>query len=199
MALVAVAASVVTLLAYRGTARAHCDTLDGPVVRAARLALESGNLNYVLPWVPEVNEPQLRAVFEQARRVRALGPEAQALADVHFFETAVRLHRAGEGEPYAGLKADGEGTSPAVRLADAAFESASADELVTWLTAAVAQGVGERFAEAQAAQGGQVNDVGARRRAVQAYVAFVHYVEGIYQAAAPALPTYGQQAPAHAH
>lgn len=31
----------------------HCDTRDGPVVRAAEEALRKGNVNYVLIWVPK--------------------------------------------------------------------------------------------------------------------------------------------------
>jgi hypothetical protein len=31
----------------------HCDTLDGPIVTAARKALESGNVNLILPFVPK--------------------------------------------------------------------------------------------------------------------------------------------------
>ena len=33
---------------------AHCDTRDGPVVRAAKKALETGNLNYVLIRIKRV-------------------------------------------------------------------------------------------------------------------------------------------------
>jgi hypothetical protein len=29
----------------------HCDTMDGPVVTAAELALEMENVNYVIPYV----------------------------------------------------------------------------------------------------------------------------------------------------
>ena len=38
--------------------------MDGPVVAAARQALDSGNINYVLPWVAEKDEPEIRATFE---------------------------------------------------------------------------------------------------------------------------------------
>jgi len=34
----------------------HCDTRDGPVVKAAIKALETENLNYVLIWVPKESE-----------------------------------------------------------------------------------------------------------------------------------------------
>jgi hypothetical protein len=30
---------------------AHCDTMEGPVIKAARKALETGNINLVLIWV----------------------------------------------------------------------------------------------------------------------------------------------------
>jgi hypothetical protein len=74
-------------------------------VAAARRALKSGDLAPVLTWVKKDNEPKVRAAFDRALRVRALGDEARELADTAFFETLVRLHRAGEGEPYTGLKA----------------------------------------------------------------------------------------------
>lgn len=33
----------------------HCDTMDGPVVTAAREALETENINLILAYVPESN------------------------------------------------------------------------------------------------------------------------------------------------
>jgi hypothetical protein len=50
----------------------HCDTLDGPVVKAARIALEKGNVNYILPWVPKNAETELREVFEKTLNARKL-------------------------------------------------------------------------------------------------------------------------------
>jgi Family of unknown function (DUF6448) len=82
----------------------HCDGMDGPVVKAAQKALEAGNVNLVLIWVQKADEVEVRKAFDQTITVRKLGPEARALADRYFFETLVRLHRAGEGAPYTGLK-----------------------------------------------------------------------------------------------
>ena len=175
-------------LVYLRSASAHCDTMDGPVVKAAKQALQSGNVNYILPWVAEADEPQIRAAFAQARKVRKLSPEAKKLADNYFFETLVRIHRAGEGAPYTGLKPAGSEVNPAVAAADRAFESGAAEELSALLTEAVKAGVQARFAEAMEAQSKQVNDVAARRRGVHGYVEFVHYVEGIYNAAAMSGP-----------
>lgn len=35
----------------RSLAMAHCDSLDGPVIKAARTAFTTGDVNLVLVWV----------------------------------------------------------------------------------------------------------------------------------------------------
>ena len=103
----AVAAALFLSLAVGNAAWAHCDGLDGPVVQAARRALESGNANYVLVWVKPGAEAEIKQVFQQALAVRKLGPAAKDLADRHFFETVVLIHRQGEGAGFTGLKPAG--------------------------------------------------------------------------------------------
>ena len=58
-------------------ALAHCDGLDGPVVKAAQRALETRNAALVLIWVQEKDEPEIRKAFEQTLAVRALNPRAK--------------------------------------------------------------------------------------------------------------------------
>jgi hypothetical protein len=81
---------------------AHCDSLDGPVVRAAQTALETRNPALVVIWVQEKDESEIRGAFERTLAVRALSSQAKELADRFFFETLVRVHRAGEGAPFTG-------------------------------------------------------------------------------------------------
>jgi hypothetical protein len=50
-ALVGSVAALIALCGIAGVARAHCDTLDGPVVQDARLALEKNDATPVLKWV----------------------------------------------------------------------------------------------------------------------------------------------------
>ena len=80
-------------------ARAHCDSIDGPVATAAIKALDTKNVNLILPYAPAEAEAELTAAFERALVVRSMGAEARALVDRYFMETAVRLHRAGEKAP----------------------------------------------------------------------------------------------------
>jgi len=161
----------------------HCDTLDGPLVTLAKRALEEGNANLVLPWVREEDADEIRHAFDHAVAVRGLGPKARALADRHFLETLVRIHRAGEGAPFTGLKPAGLDLGPAVPAADRALKTGSAEEVVRLLADAIRAGVGRHFREAVEKQAFEVNDVAAGRRYVEAYVPYVHYVERLWEAA----------------
>src|SRR5512135_1543516 len=109
-------ASIGALFVWATPAAAHCDTLDGPVVSAARKALDTGDINLVLAWTQKNDEKEIRSAFDKARAVRKAGGQAKDLADTYFFETLVRVHRAGEGAPYTGLKPTGE-TEPAIAAA----------------------------------------------------------------------------------
>lgn len=144
-------------------ARAHCDGLDGPVVKAARLARSTGNVNHALAWVRASDEAEVRKAFREQ-------------AEMRFFETVVRLHRAAEGEPFTGLKPAGRDLGPAIPAADRAIETGSAEELLALLKKQVERGITERF-EAVRAHAGYGTDVARGREFVKAYVELMHYVE----------------------
>jgi hypothetical protein len=196
-----VAAVAGALLLASGSAFAHCDGLDGPVAKAAHQALDAGNVNQVLIWVQKNNEAEIRHAFEHAVSVRKLGPAARDLADRYFLETLVRVHRAGEGAPYTGLKPAGRDLGPAVPAADRAIETGSVEPVVKLLTEAVKRGTHEQFHDVSAAKKFAKDDVAAGRKYVAAYVEYVHYVERLYEAAGK--PAHGHDpepaAAAHAH
>jgi hypothetical protein len=160
---------------------AHCDGIDGPVVKAAQRALAKGDVNLVLIWVQPSGEAEIRTAFAKTLAVRKLNPEARELADRYFFETLVRMHRAGEGAPYTGLKPAGRDLGPAVPATDKAIETGSVDHLVTLITNESASGIRERFQKVTAAKDFSTEDVNAGRGYVKAYVEFLHYVEGIHE------------------
>jgi CBS domain-containing protein len=112
--------------------------------------------------------------------VRKLNPQARELADMYFFETLVRVHRAGEGEPYTGLKPAGRDLGPAIPAADKALESGKVEALVRVLNEAVQGGVREKFQEVLAKKKYKPDDVELGREYVEAYVSFLEYVERIY-------------------
>jgi hypothetical protein len=160
-------------------ALAHCDTLDGPVVATARTALDRGDVTPLLRWVRPGAEEGIKAAFQKTLAVRDKGAAEKELADMYFFETLVRIHRAGEGAPYTGLK-PGAAIDPAVALADKALGSGSVDKLVDVLTNAMAKGIRERFTHAFENQKHADSSVAAGREFVESYVVFTHYVEGLH-------------------
>lgn len=123
----------------------HCDTMDGPVVTAARKALENKNVNIILPWTPEMAEEETKRSFEKTLIVRELGKEAKDLADLWFFETVVRLHREGEGAPYTGLKPAGLNEGPVIPLVEKAIEEEEATDVIDFLAGEVNDQIEERL------------------------------------------------------
>lgn len=161
-----------------GLAWAHCDALDGPVILEARAALEANDVKPLLKWVRAQDEAEIREAFARAVAVRKLGDEAKKVADTYFFETLVRVHRAGEGAPYTGLKPAGM-IDPAFVKADRMLEGGSVDELANAIAAHAAEGLRERYARAAEARKHANDSVEAGREYVEAYVTYIHYVEGI--------------------
>ena len=163
---------------------AHCDGMDGPVISAAKNALDTGDMNLVLFWVQKKDEAELKNAFQKTMAVRKLNPEAKELADMYFFETLVRIHRAGEGEPYTGIKPAGRDLGPAIPAADKAIADSKLEPLYKIPTDKIHKGLHEKFKEVLKKKDFKKNDVGAGREFIEAYVPFVHYVEALYDAAA---------------
>lgn len=184
------AGALTVLLGLAPTAGGHCDGRHGPVASAAAAALATGNVALALAWVKPEHDAEIRAVFQSVRAARALGPAAAAVADEHFLETLVRVHRAGEGAAYTGLKPAGRDLGPAIPAADLAIESGSPEALLALLRRAVEQGLHERLHAVVARRNWDRNDAEAGRAYVAAYVEFVHYVERLHAAAT---------GPAHGH
>lgn len=195
----ALAAISASLLFIASPAAAHCDGLDGPVVKAARQALETGNVNRVLIWVQPADEAQINDAFRKTLDVRKLNPSARELADNYFFETLVRVHRAGEGAPYTGLKPAGRELGPAVSAGDKALETGSVEPLAKLLTQAVHKSVDEHFKDVMAKKNFKADDVADGQKYVKAYVEYIHSVERIYEAAASQAHGHSPEPAAAAH
>jgi hypothetical protein len=177
------AAVLVTLvllaLLVTQAASAHCDALDGPVVADARTALEQRDPAAVLKWVRPADAAQIREAFARTLAVRGKGRDARELADRWFFETLVRVHRAGEGEPFTGLKPAGH-VDPGLAAADAALRGGDVQALAHELGEAIAAGVARRHALAAGRRAHLADGVDAGRAYVEAYVDYAHYVEAVH-------------------
>lgn len=169
-------------------AQAHCDSLDGPVAKAVQKALESGNVHPVLAYAPATAEAEIRAAFEKSRKVRALGPEARALADQAFMETAIRLHRAGEGAAYTGLKPAGIDYGPVIPAAENAVKTGDVAKLKAVLVEEIEHALRERLAHVRELQKAPLEpktaaEVPHARARVSGELGFITFAESLHQAA----------------
>jgi hypothetical protein len=180
--------AVISMLAAAKVALAHCDTLNGPVVQTAREALAKGDVTPVLKWVRPDKEDEIRAAFVRTLAVRKQSKEAAGLADMYFFETLVRVHREGEGEPYTGLK-PAEAVDAGIEAADKALATGSIDGPAAELADHIVHSVKAKFQDVLAKQRYMNDSVEAGREYVEAYVAFIHHFERLYAVAhgAPAV------------
>lgn len=195
----AAAAFAVVASAWAIVASAHCDTLDGPVVAAARKALDSGNVNLVLIWVQKKDDAEIRNHFQKTVAVRKAGGQAKELADMYFFETLVRIHRAGEGAGYTGLKPAGK-IEPPIAAADRSLESGKLQEVAKLISTRMEKGLHRTFEDMMKKKKFNPDDVTAGRAFASAYVEYTHYVERLYGAAETLAPEHVQKtAPGLAH
>jgi hypothetical protein len=195
------ALATATALIWSLPAAAHCDTLDGPVVAAAREALDSGNVNLVLVWVQKKDDAEIRKHFDKTVAVRKVNAQAKELADMYFFETLVRIHRAGEGAGYTGLKPAGK-IEPPIAAADKSLDTGKLQEVAQLISKRMEQGLHSNFEAMMKKKKYNPNDVDAGRAFSSAYVEYTHYVERLYDAAETLAPEHvAKKAPdlAHSH
>lgn len=156
----------------------HCDTMDGPTAADGKKALESNNINYALKWILPEYEDELRAIFEKSIKVRTLSPEAKELADTYFLENLVRIHRAGEGEPFEGLKPSGTPMDKKVAAADKCVEVGNLSPLDGMISPEELSELREKFEKVMTLKDYDINDVQAGREYIEAYVSFFKTAEG---------------------
>jgi hypothetical protein len=181
------AIAVVSLILSAPKAQAHCDALDGPVAKAVQKALQTGNVNPVLAYAPAAAEEEIRAAFEKSRKVRDVNADVRALADQAFMETVIRLHRAGEGAAYTGLKPAGGDYGPIIPAAEHAVETGDLSKLRSALSEEIEHALRERLAHVRALQKAPLEpktaaEVPHARERVSAELGFVTFAETIRQA-----------------
>lgn len=159
----------------------HCDSLDGPIVTAARHALAAGDVNQVLPYVPADAEGEVRDAFARVLPLQTGGQTAADLAERWFFETVVRVHRAGEHAPYTGLKPAGLDVGPVIPLAEKAVESGDLEEVYRLLATDLRSELTHRLHYVRQLATDKDTSIAAGREYVEAMLGFQIYANQAYQ------------------
>lgn len=160
---------------------AHCDTMDWPVILAAKKSLETKNPNYFLIWVQKKDEPIILKEFNKTLSLRLSNPENLENIDKSFFENLVKIHRVWEWAEYTGLKPAWTITNPVIILWDKSFETKNSSELEEFLAKTITNEVKHRFKEVIEKQNYALDNIEAGREYIAEYITFLHWSEWVYE------------------
>jgi hypothetical protein len=132
--------------------------------------------------VKEGESADLKLAFEKALRARKVGPTGREVADLYFYETPVRLHRAGEGAPFTGPKPAGLDIGRVIPVAEKAIEAGSPDALIRLLTDTLQHEVQHRFEHMKHLRDHRPGDIAKVREYVEAILGLEVYSHQLYQA-----------------
>ncbi|MBU3161664.1 hypothetical protein KPL37_18370 [Clostridium frigoris] len=149
------------VIALPTIASAHCDTMDGPTVADGKKAMKNNNVNYVLKWAKPEYEKEISQMFVQTMKVKELSPEAKVLFEKYFLENLVRIHRAGEGAAFTGLKPSGTAIDEKVLAADKSIKAGNLSSLEKLIEKDKVPELKERFKKAMTLKNFDVNNVEA--------------------------------------
>lgn len=168
---------MIAMLAGSTIADAHCDTMNGPVIIDAKNALKNNDVTIVLKWIKKEHEAEIATLFKKTITLRKSSPEAKEIADRLFFETLVRIHRAGEGAAYTGLKE--VEVEHNIQEADHSIETGNADELIEATAHRIHEQIAKRFSRVMETKKTMNKSVEQGREYVEAYVQYVHFIEAL--------------------
>jgi hypothetical protein len=155
------------------------DITNGPVLKAAKLALETGNVNYVLIWFPEESENKLKNLFEKTFCERRAGKDVHGVTIDWYFETLSRLHRDRDGALYTCMKPNGLDVSPVVPKAERAIETCNAEEIIEVVPKTMEGDLRQHFHYVMEKRNYDVNNIIAGRAYVAAFIDFIVYLHNL--------------------
>ena len=160
------------------TADAHCDTMDGPAVKDAIRAMDTGNVNYALKWVQPKYEAEVSRAFRMSMKVKDINADTKNLAEQYFFEILLRDHRAGEGVAFDGVKPHGWPVDERVKAADQSIALGNLEPLKGLVEPDKWPELQRRFQKVMSLKDFDVNRVEEGREYIEAYVQFFKFAEG---------------------
>ena len=151
----------------------HPHSRNGPLMKAAQMALVTGNVNYVLIWVPEESENTLKNLLEKTCCERSARKNMQNRAIDWYFDTVSRFHSANKGALYPYLKPGGLDESLFAVKVERAVETGNFDEIIEIIPDTHAADVRERFHHVMDKSNFDRNNIAAGRAYVSAFFDFL--------------------------
>lgn len=155
------------------------DVIQGPVVKAAKMALETGNVNYILIWLPEESENTLKNLLEKTCCKRSSRMNMQNQAYDWYFATVNRFFSTSRSYDYLKTQFGGLAEKPLVLKVDTAIESGNFEEIRDIIPITHEADAKQRFLHVMNMRNYPVNDIAAGRAYVSAFFDFNRYVHDL--------------------
>jgi len=148
-------------------------------MKAAQMALATGNVNYVLIWIPEESDNTLKNLLEKTCCERSARKNMQNRAIDWYFDIVSRFYSANKGALYTCLKPGGLDESLIAVKVERAIETGNFEEIIGIIPNTHAADVRERFHHVMDKSNYDRNNIAAGRAYVSAFIDFLTYVHTI--------------------
>ena len=149
---------------------------NGPVMRAAKRALETGKPHYILSWIPEESENTLKNLLEKACCARNIQKDTHDHIVNWYFETINRLHSGYFGSHNLNISTKTPEEKTIIFLVERACESGNFEEITTVIQDTPAGEMQQRFNDVMRKRDYGVDNIAAGRVYVSAFTDFIAFV-----------------------
>jgi hypothetical protein len=154
------------------------DVRQGPVFKAAKMSLETGNANYILIWLPEESENTLKNLLEKTCCERTSRMNMQKQAYDWYFETVNRFYLSSRSPDYNTTQSRGLAGNLFLKI-DRAIESGNFEEIRDIIPVTHEADAKQRFHNIIKMRDFSVNNLAAGRSYVSAFFDFNQYVQDL--------------------
>ena len=155
------------------------DPQNKPVIKAAKMALETGNANYILIWVPEESENTLKNLIEKTCCERSSKKNVQNRAIDWYFAIVNRLYYANGWPHCLGTKSERSDEKPIVLVVERAIETGNVEEIIGVITDTLAGDVRQRFHNVMDKRNYSIDNIAAGRVYVSSFIDLIVYLNNL--------------------
>jgi hypothetical protein len=152
---------------------------NGPVIRAAKMAMETGNASYILIWLPKEAENTLKNLLERTYCENRTRKNTQNHSIDWYFKSVNRLHSRYGWPDYPGMKFKETDEETIALMVERAFESGNFEEINSIIPLNHSGDARERFHKVMMKRNYSVDDIAAGRVYVSAFIAFIVYLHNL--------------------
>lgn len=149
---------------------------NGPVMSAAKKALETGKAHHILIWIPEASENTLKNLLEKACCERRIQTDGYDHIIDWYFATVRRFHSVGYGPRNLNISLKTLEEKTIISLVERACESGNFEEIAMVIPDIPAGELRQQFNDVMKKRNYDVENIAAGRVYVSEFTDFIAFV-----------------------